>query len=135
MDEEKRQEGQTDTGAAEESAEGSDSGEDKKGGKQLKEIIDGTARIGHSIGQAFKGVTDIFRGRDYVVMVRVNKESLDKIDELVESGLFKSRSESAAFLIARGIQVNTELYGKITDKVSEINRLKSELRDMIEDRG
>ena len=104
---------------------------EKAGGKQLKEIFDGTARIRQSIGQAFKGVADVFRGRDYVVMVRVNKQSLDRIDELVDSGLFKSRSESAAFLIARGIDANTEVYERIEDKVSQINKLKGELQEMI----
>lgn len=101
------------------------------GGKQLKEIFDGTARIGQSIGQAFKGVADVFRGRDYVVMVRVNKNSLDRIDELVQSGLFKSRSESAAFLIARGIDANSDVYERIEDKVGQINKLKEELQAMI----
>lgn len=107
-------------------------GTDANSGKQLKEILDGTARIGKSIGQAFVGMAEIFKGRDYVVMVRVNKDSLDKIDELIESGMFKSRSESAAYLIARGIQSDNELFHKIEDKVSEINRLKEELRSMLD---
>jgi Arc/MetJ-type ribon-helix-helix transcriptional regulator len=128
---ENRETGETGKGAeAEDAAE--EKASEQKGGKQLKEIIDGTARFGQSIGQAFKGMADIFAGRDYVVMVRVNKPSIDKIDDLVQSGLFKSRSESAAFLIARGIQANSEFYSRIEDKVSEINRLKDELRDMID---
>ena len=101
-------------------------------GQQLKEIFNGTARLGKSIGQAFKGMADIFTGRDYVVMVRVNKMCYDKIDELVESGLFKSRSESAAYLLARGIQADEELFSRIQNRVSEINRLKDELKDMVQ---
>lgn len=123
-----------DEGTAENPGTEQHGSEDKKNqsGAQLKDILDGTARIGKSIGQAFVGMAEIFKGRDYVVMVRVNKDSLDKIDELIESGMFKSRSESAAYLIARGIQSDNELFHKIEDKVSEINRLKDELRSMLD---
>ena len=122
---------QTEEGTQAEGEAQKEPGKDKSGGKQLKEIFDGTARIGQSIGQAFKGVADVFRGRDYVVMVRVNKQSLDRIDELVQSGLFKSRSESAAFLIAQGIDTNAEIYERIEDKVGQINKLKEELQAML----
>jgi hypothetical protein len=100
-------------------------------GTQLKNIIDGTARIGNSIGEAFKGVADIFSGRDFVVMVRINKDSLDKIDQLISSGFFKSRSESAAFLIGKGIQANDPLFSRIQDKVGQINKLQEELLEMM----
>jgi hypothetical protein len=121
-------ESQEETG--EESATGAESATDD-GGKQLKELLDGTARLGHSIGETFKGVADIFQGRDYVVMVRVNQNSIDKIDQLVSSGLFKSRSESAAFLIGRGIITTDQVFDKIKEKVSEIDRLKEELKKMM----
>ena len=120
---------------AEENASSEEKDTDQKtqteSGKQFQQIIDGTARIGQSIGQAFKGMADIFTGRDYVVMVRVNKEAIDRIDELVESSIFKSRSESAAYLIAKGIQADAELFNAIDSKVSEISRLKDELREMV----
>ena len=125
-------ENDTENGAEDDTENTDDQDKKGHGGAQLKEILDGTARIGQSIGQAFVGMAEIFKGRDYVVMVRVNKDSLDKIDELIESGMFKSRSESAAYLIARGIQSDNELFHKIEDKVSEINRLKEELRSMLD---
>ena len=118
----------SDTGSADKKSEEKTQSES---GKQFKQIIDGTARIGQSIGQAFKGMADIFTGRDYVVMVRVNKEAIDRIDDLVESGIFKSRSESAAYLIAKGVQADAELFQMIDSKVSEISRLKDELREMV----
>lgn len=107
----------------------SEKGSDGK--KQLKKIVDGTARIGKSLGEAFKGVAHIFQGRDYVVMVRVNGESLSKIDQLVESGIFRSRSESAAYLIARGIQGDEELFNTLEQKLGEINKLREELHLMV----
>jgi len=64
-------------------------------------------------------------------MVRVNDESLGRIDQLVEAGIFRSRSESAAFLIARGAAAEAELFEKINEKVAEINRLRDELKGMM----
>lgn len=100
-------------------------------GSSLRELVEGTARIGKSVGETFKGVAEVFTGREFVVMVRVNRDSLERIDQLVESGLFRSRSESAAFLIARGIEANQDLYEKIENKVTEINRLRDDLRKLV----
>jgi Arc/MetJ-type ribon-helix-helix transcriptional regulator len=71
-------------------------------------------------------------GREQVVMVRVNDEAITKLDHLVEAGIFKSRSESAAFLINEGINAQGILFEKIADKIDEINRLRSELKSIVE---
>ena len=56
-----------------------------------------------SLGESLKEtVESVLLAREKVVMVRLNKESLKRIDELVESQLVKSRSEAAAFLIGEG---------------------------------
>lgn len=131
---EKQRETTEASGASDTSSKDSDESRDEKGEegrKQLKQIVDGTARIGKSIGEAFKGVAHIFQGRDYVVMVRVNGESLSKIDQLIDSGIFRSRSESAAYLIARGIQADGELFSKLEQKLGEINKLREELHRMV----
>jgi len=72
-------------------------------------------------------------GRENVLMLRINEESLNKVDELVESGLFKSRSESAAFLLREGIKARSDLYDKLSEKVRKIQSLKEELKELIED--
>lgn len=69
--------------------------------------------------------------RDNVVMVRVNDETLRHLDALVESGLFKSRSESAAFLIAEGILRNGELFTKIEAVTEQIAILRRELQERV----
>lgn len=102
-------------------------------GRQLKDLLDGTARVGASFGEVFAKMGDIFSGRDHVVMVRVNQMTLDKIDHLVESGMFSSRSESAAYLLAKGINADYELFERISSKVEEINRLREELKSIVDD--
>ena len=71
------------------------------------------------------------RKRDNVVMVRVDEENLTRIDELVESGQFRSRSEATAFLISEGIKSKQEMFEKIAEKVSQIQGLRAELEAMI----
>ncbi|MFY9570930.1 MAG: hypothetical protein WAV20_05990, partial [Blastocatellia bacterium] len=53
-----------------------------------------------SIGKAIESALS---ARDHVVMVRVNDDSLRSLDALVQTGIFKSRSEAAAFLISEGV--------------------------------
>ena len=71
------------------------------------------------------------RRRDNVVMVRVDEGDLTRIDELVESGQFNSRSEATAFLISEGIKSKQEMFDKIAEKISQIQNLKTELGAMI----
>jgi len=69
--------------------------------------------------------------RDNVLMLRINKDSLLKVDALVDAGIFKSRSESAAFLLSEGIKARKDLYEKISEKIKKIHTLKEELQEMI----
>lgn len=94
-------------------------------------FVDGTTRIAKGMGEAFKGVAHVLGGRDHVVMARVNAESLKHIDQLVDAGIFRSRSESTAYLIARGIESDAALFDTVEGRVGEINRLRDELRRMV----
>ena len=71
--------------------------------------------------------------RDNVVMVRVDADSLEKMDELVEAELASSRSEAAAFLISEGIKSREPLFDAISAKVAEIRKAKEELRVLLAD--
>jgi hypothetical protein len=71
--------------------------------------------------------------RDYVVMVRVSKESLERLDELVECGLLSSRSTAAAFLISEGVKARTDLYGRIAEQTEVIREAREKLQRLLED--
>jgi hypothetical protein len=107
-------------------------GEVKDGNQQLKELWSGTARLGASFGQVFANLGDIFSGREHVLMVRVNDTMLERVDQLVASGMVKSRSESAAYLMAKGINAEYEMFNRISEKVDEINKLREELKDIVD---
>lgn len=92
--------------------------------------VDAAESIGENIRDTIQGM----RGsRDNVVMVRVDKASLDRLDELVEAGIMGSRSEAAAFLIAEGIKGRQPLFDRIGEKIQEIRQAKEELRKMVDE--
>jgi hypothetical protein len=68
---------------------------------------------------------------DYVVAVKVSPESQEKLEALVQAGVFRSRAEAAGFLIEEGIKTQSALFERVRQKLSEIERLRAELRGLI----
>jgi hypothetical protein len=68
---------------------------------------------------------------DYVVAVKLSHEAQDSLEQLVQAGVFRTRAEAAAFLIDEGIRAQAALFSRVATKLSEIERLRAELRGMI----
>lgn len=68
---------------------------------------------------------------DYVVAVKVSHDAQERLEQLVQAGVFRSRADAAAFLIDEGIKSQTELFDRVALKLSEIERLRAELRGMV----
>jgi Arc/MetJ-type ribon-helix-helix transcriptional regulator len=66
--------------------------------------------------------------RENVVMVRLGDAALTALDQLVEAGLFGSRSEAAAFLLGAGIQAQRELFERVGKHSAEIKRIRQSLK-------
>lgn len=94
--------------------------------------VDAAERVGDTIRDTVQARRT---SRDNVVMVRVDKASLDRLDELVEAGIMGSRSEAAAFLIAEGVKARQPLFDLISEKIQEIRHAKEELRRMVDGDG
>ena len=71
--------------------------------------------------------------RDSVVMVRINKTSLSRLDELVEAKIVRSRSEAAACLIEKGIESKQDLFDIMAEKLEQIRQTRDELSHLLED--
>ena len=71
--------------------------------------------------------------RTNVVMVRVSQDSIDRLDDLVECGLTRSRSEAAAFLIGEGVKARKDLFGKIAEQTRVIRQAKGRLKELLKD--
>jgi Arc/MetJ-type ribon-helix-helix transcriptional regulator len=71
---------------------------------------------------------------DYVVAVKVSPETQEKLEQLVQSGIFRNRAEAAGFLVEEGIKTQSALFDRVQQKLAEIERLRAELRGMINDK-
>jgi Arc/MetJ-type ribon-helix-helix transcriptional regulator len=71
---------------------------------------------------------------DYVVAVKISPEAQDKLEQLVQAGVFRSRAEAAGFLIDEGIKTQSALFERVRQKLGEIERLRAELRSLITDK-
>ncbi len=94
----------------------------------VKSALRKSDTIGENLKETLQGALS---SRKNVVMVRLNEESLDRVDELVESGVVKSRSEASAFLIAEGIKARNDLFSRIGEKIDTIRAARQELRDLM----
>ncbi len=72
---------------------------------------------------------------EYVVAVKVSPESQEKIDQLVQAGIFRNRAEAAGFLIDEGIKTQSALFERVQQKLAEIERLRAELRGMVNEKS
>jgi len=104
----------------------------KESGDTIEELAASVKEFASKIpGSISKAVERALSGRDIPLMVRVNDEALNRIDQLVETGLFKNRSESAAFLISEGIKAQAALFERIEVKIKEIEKLRNDLKNII----
>ena len=72
---------------------------------------------------------------EYVVAVKVSPQAQEKIDQLVQAGIFRNRAEAAGFLIEEGIKTQSALFERVQQKLAEIERLRAELRGMVNEKS
>ena len=88
--------------------------------------------VGNVIGSIVETLEVALSGRGNTVMVRVNDEALKKLDMLIAAGICKSRSESVAFLLQRGMQASAPMFDRIGDVTTKITSLREELLDWVQ---
>ena len=91
------------------------------------------ANVGKAINSFMESLEAALSGRGNAVMVRVNDEALAKLDMLIEAGICKSRSESVAFLLQRGIDSSGSLFDRIISVTSQITHLRKDLMSVVSD--
>jgi Arc/MetJ-type ribon-helix-helix transcriptional regulator len=109
-----------------------DSKDKKPYQSKLSEFGDQVETFALKTAESVRNAIDkALEARNTVLTIRVNEESNKKLNMLVESGLFRSRSESAAFLIEQGIKSQEALFNKITNKLETIEKIREELKTII----
>ena len=107
-------------------------GHGSRAGETLDDITSTLRDLFNRVPDTFsKAVERAINVRDTTVLLRLSEESSDKVDTLVSAGVFKSRAEAAAFLIDEGIKAQSELFQRIQNKLTEIEKLREELRSSI----
>lgn len=69
--------------------------------------------------------------RSNVIASRINNEDLNKIDMLIEAGLFETRSEAVAFLVNEGIRARQDLIEKVSSAIEEIREIRRQAEERI----
>ncbi|HXD29935.1 MAG TPA: hypothetical protein VN643_02385 [Pyrinomonadaceae bacterium] len=71
---------------------------------------------------------------EYVIAIKVSPAAQEKLEQLVQAGVFHNRAEAAGFLIDEGIRTQSALFERVEQKLAEIERLRAELRGMINEK-
>ncbi|MGH9753157.1 MAG: hypothetical protein ACREA2_10265 [Blastocatellia bacterium] len=107
-------------------------GASSRAGETIDEITSTLRDLFSRVPDTFsKAVERAISVRDTTVLLRLSEESSDKVDTLVSAGVFRSRAEAAAFLIEEGIKAQSAIFQRIQDKLTEIEKLRAELRNSI----
>ncbi len=108
-------------------------------GRTASSVRDIAARIPESLSAIGRDISRTIERAmsakdDYVVAVKVSPEAQDKLEQLVQAGVFRNRAEAAGFLIDEGIRTQAALFGRVEQKLAEIERLRAELRGLIHEK-
>ena len=102
--------------------------------KAMRDAFDKSKGLATSVGESIRDtIKSVKSTRDNVVMLRIDSESLGKIDELVDSGVTNSRSAAAAFLVEEGIKARSDLFDKIAEETEVIRKAKERIRSLLEE--
>ncbi len=67
--------------------------------------------------------------RDQVVMVRIDEETKDALDDWVETGAVKSRSEAAALFMREGIKMRSGELDQLREALDDLGQAKERLKE------
>src|SRR5882672_6328994 len=114
-------------------------GESEDRSKTASSVRDIASRIPESLSAIGRDISRTIERAmsakdDYVVAVKVSPEAQEKVDQLVQAGIFRNRAEAAGFLIEEGIKTQSALFERVQQKLAEIERLRAELRGMVNEK-
>ncbi|MCL6649152.1 MAG: ribbon-helix-helix domain-containing protein [Chloroflexi bacterium] len=95
--------------------------------RSLNELGDLLQGIGRTIEESISRLGT----RGNVITVRVNDRALEAIDALIAAGIFKTRSEAAAYLIDEGISAKAAVFEEVNATARRINELRDQMKDLL----
>lgn len=82
-----------------------------------------------NLGRKMKDALPLHNG--HLNHVKLSPQAQDKLNQLVQAGVFNTKAKAAAYLIERGIQSEAGLFDVIQQKLAEIERIEQELRNLV----
>lgn len=101
--------------------------------EDFKQFVDSASKAAGELGDEISRTAEKLMEeaktiqRQLVVSVRLDEDSVRRVEQLLEAGVFRSRSEAVAFLTREGIRARQDLFRKIDEKIGEIHRIREEL--------
>ncbi len=95
----------------------------------LQRIPESLGAIGRDISRTIERA--LAAKDEYMIAVKLSAEAQEKLEKLVQAGVFRSRAEAASYLIDEGIKAQASLFERVEQKLAEIEKLRAELRGII----
>ncbi len=95
----------------------------KKIGRALEDTVNIVAEATEKTIEEIKKIK-----KEIVVSVRLDRETMDKVNMLIESGLCKNKSEAVAYLTKQGVEYKRDLFEYLEDKLEELRKIKEDLK-------
>ena len=83
--------------------------------------------VGRAVDSFVASMETLVAGHGWPMMVRVDGETLAKLDLLVSGGVCKSRVEALGFLLQRGVASSESLLARISEVEGQISDMKGDL--------
>ncbi len=87
-------------------------------------------RVENIVSGATDAVTGALDARAHSASVRLDDDSMQRIDQLVEAEMVADRAAGIAFLVQEGIKARTDLFDQINDSFAKIQQVKDHLRSL-----
>lgn len=87
-------------------------------------------RVENIVSGATDAVTGALEARAHSASVRLDDDSMQRIDQLVEAEMVADRAAGIAFLVQEGIKARTDLFEQINDSFAKIRQVKDHLRSL-----
>ncbi|MDX9956392.1 MAG: hypothetical protein RBT75_20015 [Anaerolineae bacterium] len=93
-------------------------------------VLDGTVNLLENLGEALvKSAQDLSQ----LMVIRVDEDTRDRLDMLVEAEVIKTRREGVSYLLEAGIKAKSDAFTRIAAARERITALRTQLREGVQD--
>ena len=90
-------------------------------------------RVENIVSGATDAVTGALEARAHSASVRLDDDSMQRVEQLVEAEIAADRAAAIALLVREGIKARTDLFDQINDSFAKIRQVKDHLRSLAPD--